>query len=93
MTAIKGGAFSLWNSDITGKNTEVKKEKKLVQQWKYKGWEKDSRVTFTLVKKGKNTVVKLTHEGVESKHIKSIAGGWNAYYLGAIKELLESEDI
>ena len=89
METKKGGRFSLWGGDIFGKNTEIVKNEKLVQEWSYKGWDKPSKVTFTLKSSGKGTTIELLQENVPDASHKSIADGWKQYYLGQIKQLLE----
>ena len=46
--------------------TEVIKERKLQYSWRYDGYEGISYVTFELFPDGQHTIVRLTHEGVES---------------------------
>lgn len=86
-----GAKFSLWGGQMFGTNLEVVKNKKLVQEWCYDQWEKPSKVTFTIKTKGKKTVVELLHEEVPEKSVNSIADGWDAYYLGAIKKMFEEK--
>lgn len=63
--------------------TEVIPGKKLTYSWKYEGYEGISYVTFALFEEGSQTLLKLTHAGLESfpQHIKdfareSFAQGW-----------------
>ncbi len=42
--------------------------------------------------KGKQTIVELLHENVPEKSVNSITDGWNAYYLGAMKEMFEEKN-
>lgn len=91
MTAEVGGDFMLWGGQMFGKNLEVLKNKKLVQEWCYDQWDAPSRVTITIRPKGKKTIVGLLHEEVPEKSLKNIAEGWDAYYLGAMKEMFEEK--
>ncbi|MDQ3046781.1 MAG: SRPBCC domain-containing protein [Bacteroidota bacterium] len=91
MSAEVGAKFSLWGGQMFGTNLEVIKNKKLVQEWCYDQWEAPSKVTFTLKAKGKQTIVELLHEDVPEKSVNSITDGWNAYYLGAMKEMFEEK--
>jgi activator of HSP90 ATPase len=86
-----GDSFTLWGGQMFGKNLEVIKNKKLVQEWCYDQWDKPSKVTFTLKPKGKKTIVELLHEDVPDKSYKSIEEGWDSYYLGAMKEMFEGK--
>ncbi len=89
MSAQVGADFSLWGGQMFGKNLEVVKNKKLVQEWSYDQWLSPSKVTFTLKAKGKNTIIELLHEDVPEKSLNSISDGWDAYYLGAMQEMFE----
>jgi len=89
MSDEEGFEFELWGGDIHGKNIEVTKNKKLIQEWYSGNWPKPSKVTFTLSSEGGSTTVSLTHENIPDEEAKDIEGGWNSYYLGKIKELLE----
>lgn len=84
-----GDNFTLWGGQMFGKNLEVVKNKKLVQEWNYDQWDSPSKVTFTIKPKGKKTIVELLHEDVPEKSFTSIDEGWDSYYLGAMKEMFE----
>jgi activator of HSP90 ATPase len=91
MGANVGDTFSLWGGQMFGKNLEVVKNKKLVQEWSYDQWDAPSKVTFSIKAKGKSTIVDLIHEDVPEKSLKTIDEGWDAYYLGAMKEMFEKK--
>lgn len=84
-----GTQFSLWGGDIHGKNTNVVRNKELVQDWFGGDWEKPSKVTFTLNDNGAGTELHLLHEDVPDEEAKDIADGWKTYYLGPLKKLLD----
>jgi activator of HSP90 ATPase len=88
MEAVAGAEFSLWGGQMFGKNLVVEKNKKLVQEWCYEQWSEPSQVTITIKAKGKTSVVTLLHEHVPEKSVSSISDGWDAYYFGAIEEML-----
>ncbi len=86
-----GTDYALWDGTITGGVLDVVPFKKLVQTWKPKDWTVDnSVVTFTLTAEGKHTRVDLLHENVEPSDFDGTREGWNLYYLGAIKKMLEA---
>jgi activator of HSP90 ATPase len=91
MGANVGDSFTLWGGQMFGKNLEVVKDKKLVQEWSYDQWDAPSKVTFTIKAKGKKTLVELLHEDVPEKSLSTITEGWNTYYLGAMKEMFEEK--
>ena len=92
MSDKKGEKFSLWDGEIHGTNLQVVPQKKLVQEW-YSSDDPDTatKVTFTLTHKDGCTALYLKHEGVHEKNYNSIAKGWDEYYLGEIKKLLEKK--
>lgn len=83
------GLFSLWGGSIHGVNLEVTPSK-IVQHWKEDGWDGFSKCTFTITAKGDETELHLLHEDIPEGSVKDIDGGWDDYYLGPLKELLES---
>lgn len=82
--------FSLWSGDIHGKNIEVIKNEKLVQEWMAGKWDEYSKVTFTLSEMDGKTKIELLHENIPDNEAGEIADGWTKYYLGSLKELLEN---
>ena len=82
------------------KIVEVVPNKKLKYSWKYEGFEGMSYVSFELFEEGKTTMVRLTHEGLETFPqnnrdfaIESFTQGWT-YILGtSLKNFLEKQAI
>ncbi len=89
MEDIVGFEFSFWGGDIFGKNIEIVKNKKLVQEWYGGEWEIPSIATFTLNYDGKVTEVILNHKDVPKTEMKEFDEGWRDYFMGPIKKLLE----
>lgn len=83
--------FTLWGGDIWGKNILVKKFQRLEQEWFAGKWDEPSIVKFVFSKNGDSTEVKLIHENIPANEFKSINQGWEEYYLGPIKELVERQ--
>jgi activator of HSP90 ATPase len=82
--------FTLWDGSIYGKNIEVIPGEKLVQEWYGGEWEEPSIATFTLETDGDNTTVTLHQENIPDEEFEEIERGWEEYYLGPMKEYLES---
>lgn len=83
--------YSLWDGDIRGRIIEFAPNERLVQTWEPESWtRKDSVVTFTLVPLGDGTQVELVHQNVEDWDYEDTSAGWDAFYLGALKLMLES---
>ena len=86
-----GAVYSLWDGSIGGEIVEVVPMQRLVQTWKPEDWTRtDSVVRFTLVPEEGTTLVDLVHENVEEDDYEGTDEGWDIYYLGAIKRMLEA---
>jgi len=86
-----GAKYSLWDGSIVGEIIEIIPEQKLVQTWKPQDWTRtDSVVTFALTPQGKGTRVDLVHVNVEESDYEGTNEGWDIYYLGEIKRMLEA---
>ena len=84
--------FQLWGGDIHGKNIKVKKEKKLVQEWFSGNWPNPSIVKFTLHTENNKTILELEHISVPDEDLNDIEQGWDEFYLGPLKKMLEKSD-
>ena len=84
-----GTEFSLWEGNIVGKNLEIEKNKKIVQQWYFGDQSEESIVTIKLFPDKKGTQVELIHKNIPDEDFENIKEGWNEYYFGAIKEFYE----
>jgi len=91
MNSKVGYEFQLWGGDIHGKNIEVDDEKKLVQEWFSGDWQKPSKVTFTLKTVDNETILELEHVDVPDEDVDDIDQGWDHYYLGPMKQMLEKQ--
>ena len=93
MTDKEGSEFKLWGGSIWGKNIEVIKNKKLVQDWFSENEieEEPSKVTFNLKENGSIIEIELIQENVPDNVYSKINDGWKDYYLGAIKNYLENK--
>jgi uncharacterized protein YndB with AHSA1/START domain len=89
MKAEEGFLFSLWEGDICGVNLTVKPPHLLVQEWFFGETDAPSLVTLRLRRAGDRTRVNLTHENIPDEVYDEITTGWQEYYLGAIKNMLE----
>jgi activator of HSP90 ATPase len=68
---------------------------KLVQEWfseEENTWDKPSTVTFMLSKlRGGGTKLDLLQKDVPDENVEDIENGWEEYYLGPLKEYLETK--
>ncbi|MBU8893088.1 MAG: SRPBCC domain-containing protein [Bacteroidales bacterium] len=91
MDENSGTEFSLWEGDITGKNIDIIKNKKIVQEWYFGEQPEQSIVTINLFENKKGTQVELNHKNIPDEDFDNIKEGWNDFYFGAIKAFFEVE--
>lgn len=84
MSEESGSEFSLWEGDITGRNLEFVKDKKIVQEWFFGDQSEKSVVTITLQPDKDDSVVIVEHNNIPDEDFADIAEGWREYYIGAI---------
>ncbi len=79
--------------------TEVVPGKKLTYSWRYDGYSGNSFLTFDLSEQGNDTLLKLTHEGLETfpadnPHFAkaNFVGGWDHIVNTSLKNYLEPEE-
>jgi activator of HSP90 ATPase len=90
MAAAPGFEFSLWDGDIHGKVIEVDPGRSMLQEWYGGEWESPSLASFALIEEpGGATRLELENTGVPDADGADIDTGWDDYYLGPIKALLE----
>jgi activator of HSP90 ATPase len=81
-----GSEFSLWEGDITGKNLEFVKDRKIVQEWYFGDQPETSIVTILISPNGENSAVTVEHTNIPDEDFSSIADGWRDFYFGAIQD-------
>jgi activator of HSP90 ATPase len=84
MSEAPGSEFSLWEGDITGKNLEFIKDKKVMQEWYFGEQTDKSIVTISIQPDGENSQVTVEHTNIPDNDFADIAEGWREYYIGAI---------
>jgi activator of HSP90 ATPase len=84
MSETLGSEFSLWDGDITGKNLEFIKDKKVVQEWYFGDKPEKSIVTITIQPENGDSLVTVEHVNIPDEDFADIADGWREYYFGAI---------
>ena len=90
MRPTVGYKFKLWGGDIWGKNTEIKKNKRLAQEWYTDKWKHPSLVTITLNWENGRTYVDMLQEEVPDDERDKINKGWKEFYFGPLIRLVES---
>jgi activator of HSP90 ATPase len=84
MSEEPGSEFSLWEDDITGKNIEFVRDRKVVQEWYFGNQDQKSIVTITIKPDGENSEVTVEHTNIPDEDFADISEGWREFYIGAI---------
>lgn len=95
MAGASGGPQYLHLCEIT----EIVEGKKLAYTWRYDNYPGNSEVSWELFDKGEQTLVRITHTGLESMAengpdfaITSFTQGWTYFLYTALKGYLEPEE-
>jgi uncharacterized protein YndB with AHSA1/START domain len=90
MAAVPGFEFGLWDGSIHGMVLEVDPPNSIVQEWYGGEWDAPSiaRFTLTAMPDGR-TRLDMENTGVPDDEGAEIDAGWDEYYLGPLKALLE----
>jgi activator of HSP90 ATPase len=94
MSGVVGGRFTAWDGYIIGKNLELVRGKKIVQEWSTTEWPggyPPSRLEITLAKSKEGTILKMVHSKVPAEQRADYAEGWRSYYWKPLKAYF-SED-
>jgi activator of HSP90 ATPase len=86
----QGGAFSIFNGIISGRNIEMVPSERLVQAWREKNWEPGiySLVKFQLKEQGTGTKLVFDQTGIPDGHAGHLAPGWKSHYWEPLKKYL-----
>jgi activator of HSP90 ATPase len=78
-----GGKFTSWDGYISGKNLELEKGKKIVQEWVTTEWPEGyppSRLELTFKKVKGGTEISMVHSNVPAEQAEEYAQGWKDFY-------------
>lgn len=84
-----GGEFTAWDGYIFGKNLELEKGKRIVQEWVTTEWPEGyapSRLELTFKKRGKSTEISMVHSGVPAEQVDDLREGWTEFYWNPLKD-------
>jgi uncharacterized protein YdhG (YjbR/CyaY superfamily)/uncharacterized protein YndB with AHSA1/START domain len=85
----KGATFTAWEGYITGKNLELVKGKRIVQDWRtteFPDYYPFSRLELTLKAKKGGTELKMVHSKVPADQVAEYTGGWKSAYWDPLKD-------
>jgi uncharacterized protein YndB with AHSA1/START domain len=92
MSAEPGFAFEFWGGDIYGTVLEVDPDSSMLQEWYGGEWDAPSLANFTLTAEPDGgTRLELDHTGVPDDEAAEFDTGWDDFYLGPLKTLVEGE--
>lgn len=84
-----GAKFTAWDGYIFGKNLELEKGKKIVQEWQTTDWPEGyspSRFELTFKKVKNGTEITMIHSNIPQEQKEELAEGWNEFYWTPLKE-------
>jgi uncharacterized protein YndB with AHSA1/START domain len=87
-----GGKFTAWDGYISGKNLELEKGKRIVQEWITTDWPQGyspSRLELTFKKTKTGTEISMVHSNVPEEQADDLAEGWNEFYWKSLKEYFQ----
>jgi activator of HSP90 ATPase len=91
----EGAEFTAWDGYIMGKNIELLKDKKIVQEWETTDWPQGyprSRLEITLTPKDGGTEMKMVHSSVPAEQVDEYTEGWKSAYWDPLVEYLADEN-
>jgi len=78
-----GQSFMAYDNYITGKNLQLIPDRLIVQTWRASDWENsdiDSTFILSFQKKGKDTILYMTHANVPKRQVDDLKQGWVDFY-------------
>ena len=84
-----GGKFTAWDGYISGKNIELDRGKRIVQEWQTTEWPEGhapSRLELSFKKAEGGTELFMVHSGVPAEQAADTAQGWIDFYWEPLKK-------
>ncbi len=89
-----GGEFTAWDGYIFGKNLELERGKKIVQEWSTTDWPESSppsRLELTFQKTKGGTEISMIHSNVPAEQAAELSEGWVEFYWNPLKEYFSKQ--
>ena len=89
-----GAKFTAWDGYISGKNLELEKGKRIVQEWVTTEWPENyppSRLEFTFKEVKGKTELTMVHSDVPTDQKQELEEGWTEYYWKPLKTHFEKK--
>ena len=87
-----GAKFTAWNGYISGKNLDLEKGKRIVQEWVTTEWPENnppSRLEFTFKEVDGKTELTMVQSNVPTDQEEELKQGWIDYYWKPLKNYFE----
>jgi activator of HSP90 ATPase len=84
-----GGEFTAWDGYISGKNIELERGKKIVQEWSTTDWpdaSPPSKLELAFKKTKGGTEILMIHSNVPPEQADDLAEGWVEFYWKPLEE-------
>ena len=89
-----GGRFTAWDGYIKGKNVELIRGRKIVQEWATSEWPADyppSRLELSFSKVKAGTEILMEHSGVPVDEVDEVEQGWIDFYWEPMKTYFKKQ--
>ena len=89
-----GGRFTAWDGYIKGKNVELIRGRKIVQEWATSEWPADyppSRLELSFSKVKTGTEILMEHSGVPVDEVDEVEQGWIDFYWEPMKTYFKKQ--
>ena len=89
-----GAKFTAWDGYISGKNLELEKGKRIVQEWVTKEWPEGyppSRLDLKFREVNSKTELTMVHSEIPTYQKEELEKGWTDYYWTPMKNYFETE--
>jgi uncharacterized protein YndB with AHSA1/START domain len=90
MQPVVGSEFTLFEGDISGVIKSLDPPNAVEQVWNFGDQEEESLVRYELFEESGKTRLELSHTNIPDEAYENIETGWKEYFLGAMKNYLES---
>jgi activator of HSP90 ATPase len=85
---VVGGKFTAWDGYISGKNLELEKGKRIVQEWVTTDWPEGyppSKLELTLKEVNGKTEITMVHSDAPAEQENDLKQGWTDFYWEPLK--------
>lgn len=89
-----GGKFTAWDGYISGKNLELEKGRRIVQEWITTDWPEGyppSKLELSFKKAEGGTEILMIHSRVPANQATEIEQGWTDFYWQPLKEYFKKQ--